>query len=106
MIGLAQHPEKLLFGEIICPAIVGEDIILPRSESPQKVITLGEFVSMSNISHSTEHAEIVPWREDDILPYNGCAIIVPWFRSTYILLYLSLLKNQGACCAAADMCLR
>ena len=49
MIGLAQHPEKLLFGEILCPAIVGEDIILPRSENPQKAITLGEFVSMSNM---------------------------------------------------------
>ena len=49
MIGLAQHPEKLLFGEILCPSIVGEDIILPRSESPQKAITLGEFVSMSNM---------------------------------------------------------
>ena len=31
------------------PSNVGEDIILPRSASPQKAITLGEFVSMSNM---------------------------------------------------------
>ena len=33
---------------------VGEDIILPRSVRPQKAITLGEFVSMSNIFSSNQ----------------------------------------------------
>ena len=33
---------------------VGEDIILPRSVRPQKAITLGKFVSMSNIFSSNQ----------------------------------------------------
>ena len=45
-----QRDGKLEFGEAnYHPANVGEDIILPRSVSSQKAITLGEFVSMSNI---------------------------------------------------------
>ena len=31
---------------------------------------LGEFVSMSNISHSTEHSKIETWREANSLPYS------------------------------------
>ena len=73
MIGLAQYPEKLLFGEILCPAIVGEDIILPRSESPQKAITLGEFVSMSNMIPFNQTRSYPTWREANSLPYSGRA---------------------------------
>ena len=63
--------------------LVGEDSILPRSVSPQKAITLGEFVQSWTISHSTKHAVIlrggrilssptVAWQKFDFAPkmYN------------------------------------
>ena len=39
-----------------CPAIVGEDIILPRSGASQVSTLLGEFVQNWTRNHSTNHA--------------------------------------------------
>ena len=52
-------PAKLQFGENICPANVGEDIILPRSGAFQSCTFLGEFVQTWTITHSTKHAVIL-----------------------------------------------
>ena len=56
---------------------VGEDIILPRSVSPQKAITLGEFVSMSNIYPFNQTRSYPTWREANSLPYSDLGKKLP-----------------------------
>ena len=55
----------------VCPANVGEDIILPRGTSQFHSDLLGESVPCPAWFHSTEHSETATWREADSLPYIG-----------------------------------
>ena len=67
-------PAKLQFGENICPANVGEDIILPRSGAFQSCTLSGEFVQTWTITHSTKHAVIPRGARLIASPTGDCTV--------------------------------